>query len=204
MTAGTVSREHLAEHAHDPSRGQQVGVILLISADAAFVLSLAFTYFYLRGLNTENGWIPAGSHTLSPANGWIIAAVVVLSALAYRWGDLGIQAANQRRLMTGTALAMLLLLADLGLQIWRMTSMPFGAGTGSYASTVLVMAGAHVVHLLITALLGVAILNRARRGLISGNANWHVRLVGYWWYWVATSAVLIAFTTSFVASPHVG
>jgi hypothetical protein len=61
-----------------------------------------------------------------------------------------------------------------------------------------------VVHLLITAILGVAILNRARRGLISGNANWHVRLVGYWWYWVATSAVLIAFTTSFVASPHVG
>jgi len=204
VTAGAVHREHLTEHAHDPSRSQTAGVVLLIVADAVFVMSLVFTYFYLRGLNTDDGWIPAGSHTLSPASDWIIAAVVVLSALAYLWGERGIQAGDRGRLMIGTLLALVLLLADLGLQIWRLATLPFGAGTGSYASTVTVMAGAHLVHLLITAVLGVAIWNRARRGLFSRDSNGHVRLVGYWWAWVAMAAIVIAFTTSFVTSPHVG
>lgn len=197
MTTSTVEHEHLAAREHDPSSSQRAGVLLLILADAAFVLSLVFTYFYLRGLNTDGGWIPKGSGTLSPGDGWMIAGVVVVSALVYRWGELGIRTGDRGRLLTGTTAAMILLLADLGLQIWRMTSLPFSVGTGSYASTVVVMAGAHVLHLVITAVLGVAVWTRTRRGLFSADTSMHVRLVGYWWYWVAISAVIIAFSTSF-------
>jgi len=197
VSASTVEQAHPDGHAaHDPVPGQRLGVMLLILADAAFVLSLVFTYFYLRGLNTEGGWIPAGSHTLNPLNGWVIAGVMVLSALAYRWGELGVPAGDRRRVTAGVVLALLLVVVDLGLQLARLVTLPFGAGTGSYASTVIVMAGSHLVHLLITAVLGIAIWNRSRMGLFADNP-WQIRLVGYWWTWVAVSAVLLAIATSF-------
>jgi heme/copper-type cytochrome/quinol oxidase subunit 3 len=203
VTASTVQHAHPTEHPHDPVPGQRLGVILLIVADAAFVLSLMFTYFYLRGLNTDGGWIPKGSATIGAGSGWLIAGVVVASALVYRWGELGIRAGDQRRLVTGTTIALLLLLVDMGLQIGRLATLPFVTTTGSYASTVIAMAGSHLVHLLLTLFLGIAIFVRSRRGLFSADNHWHVRLVGYWWSWVTVSAVLLAFTTSFVASPHV-
>jgi heme/copper-type cytochrome/quinol oxidase subunit 3 len=204
VSASTLPYAHPTEHAHDPVPGQRLGVILLIAGDAVFVLSLVFTYFYLRGLNTDGAWIPKGSATLGAGSGWVLAGVAVLSALAYRWGELGIRAGERGRLVAGTTLALVLVLADLGLLIGRLATMPFTTTTGSYASTVITMAGAYLVHLLITALLGVAIWNRARRGLFSADTNWHVRLVGYWWSWIAVTAVLLAVTTTFISSPHVG
>jgi hypothetical protein len=75
--------------------------------------------------------------------------------------------------------------------------MHLSVGQDSYASCVMVLAGAHVFHLLITLMLGVAIFNRARRGMAADGSRWHARVVGYWWYWVAVSAVLVALTTTF-------
>lgn len=204
MSATTSARPaRPAEHAHDPGPAQQLGVILLIVADAAFVLSLVFTYFYLRGLNTSGNWIPKGSRTLGIADGWVIAGVMVVSLLAYRWGELGIRAGERGRLVVGTALALAALLADLGLQVRQLGSLPFHMTTGSYASTVMTLAGYHLVHLALTLLLGIGIWNRARLNLFSAQSHWHVRVVGYWWMWVTASAVLSAVCTSFVASPHV-
>jgi heme/copper-type cytochrome/quinol oxidase subunit 3 len=77
-----------------------------------------------------------------------------------------------------------------------MVTMNLSVGQDSYASCIMVMSGAHVFHLLITLMLGVAILIRARRGLLTGD-GWHARVVSYWWYWVAVSAVLAALTTTF-------
>ncbi len=198
MSAEAIEHAHGAEGGEALAIGlrQQVGILLLIIADAAFVASLMFTYFYLRGLNTDGGWIPRGSPTLSIPEAWLIALVIVASAAAYRWGQRGIWRGDVRRLMTGTTLAMTLLLADLALQIYRLATLPFVTTTGSYASVVITMAGAHVVHLLITAVLGVGIWIRARKGLFTEQSHWHVRLVGYWWTWVAVSAILFAATTS--------
>jgi heme/copper-type cytochrome/quinol oxidase subunit 3 len=203
VSASTLPQAYPAEVAPDPSPGQRLGVIMLIVADAVFVLSLVFAYFYLRGLNTEGAWISKGSATLWAGSGWVLAGVMVLSALAYRWGELGIRAGERGRLVAGTMLALVLVLAAVGLVIGRLATMPFTTTAGSYASSVITMAGAYLVHLLLTAFVGIAILNRGRRGLFSSDANWHVRLAGYWWYWVTASAVILAVTTSFVASPHI-
>ncbi|MGO9162891.1 MAG: cytochrome c oxidase subunit 3 [Streptosporangiaceae bacterium] len=202
MSASTVSAAHPAEHTHDVGRTQQVGVILLILGDVAFFLSLVFTYFYLRGLNTDGNWVPRGSATIGPASGWIVAGIMVLAAVAYWWGEQGIRAGDTRRLNLGVTLAMILVLADFAVQADRLATLPFTTQTGSYASTVITMFGSHLVHLLITLFLGIAIWNRNRRGMFSAERNWHVRVTGYWFYWVALSAVLLALTTSFVTSPH--
>lgn len=194
-------------HVEDPEvvgDRQKLGVILLIVGDVAFVLSLVFTYLYLRGLNTENAWIPADFtwHVAGAGFGWAIAAVVWLSWAAYRWAESG--AAQSGRLRFGLLLATLLLVVDLVLQVWQMVSVGFRADDGAYASAWMALCGYHAFHLLLTIFIGTGIWNRARLGKLATDV-WHVRLVGYWWTWVAVSAVITAATTSFTAAgQHLG
>jgi heme/copper-type cytochrome/quinol oxidase subunit 3 len=200
--------------AHDPASGhhdspdevgrrQKLGVILLIVADVAFVLSLVFSYLYLHGLNTEDGWIPADRpHTMSVSFGWIIAAVVVVSWICYRWGERGARNGKVGRIVPASFLATALILVDLVLQVYQMLGATMRVADGSYASAWMALSGYHAFHLVLTMFLGLAVWNRARLGLFATN-QWHVKLVGYWWIWVAVSAILTAATTSLVASPHV-
>jgi heme/copper-type cytochrome/quinol oxidase subunit 3 len=182
---------------HDVARSQRLAVILLILADASFVFGLLFTYFYLRGLNTDQNWVASGTVTVSPLWNWLIAAIVVVSALVYQWGEQRGREGNRSALVNATTLALLLLVADLAVQVWRLVVFPVSVDVDSYASITMVMGGAHVFHLLITLFVGLAVWFRARRGLTDGVAGNHATLVGYWWAWVAGSAVLIALATTF-------
>jgi len=197
VTTSSVEHDH-AEHTHDVARSQRLGVLLLILADAAFVFGLLFTYFYLRGLNTNGGWIGPGDATVSPLWNWLIAAVVVASALVYQWGEHRGRAGNRSALASATSLALVLVAVDLGLQIWRILVSPGTVGDDAYNSIMVTMGAAHVFHLVLTAFAGLAIWFRTRRGLTSGVEGKHAALVGYWWTWVAASAVVIALATSFV------
>lgn len=181
----------------------RMGVILIIVADAAFVTSLVFTYFYLRGLNTEGGWLPKGSPTASIWVSWAIAGGLVLSAALYRWGQVGQIAGKPGRLIAGAGLAVAVVLADSVGQIIQLATFPFRVDSGSYASSVFVLAGANLFHLLITLFVGFGLWNRARLGKYSTPGSWQVRVVGMWWSWIAAAAVISAFTTSFIASPHI-
>jgi heme/copper-type cytochrome/quinol oxidase subunit 3 len=196
-------------HAEAPSvlfRRQRLGVLLLILADVAFTLSLVFTYLYLRGLNTEDGWIPAdGGTTAGIGAGWVIAAVMVVSLVAYMWGERGVANGHPSRLMVGSLLALALVLVDLALQVYQLATLPMhsfqGAYQGSYQSAFVALAGYHVVHLLLTLFIGLALWNRARVGLYSGDNHFQVRLVGYWWRWVTVAALITALTLSFTTAP---
>jgi heme/copper-type cytochrome/quinol oxidase subunit 3 len=178
------------------------GVILLIVADVAFVGSLVFSYFYLRGLNTEGNWLAPKTSIAPIWVGWVIAAILVVSALAYRWGQLGIHAGNSGRLVTGTAVAVVLLVGDVVVQIIQLATLPFGVNASSYSSSVYVLGGANVFHLLLTLFIGVGLFNRARMGKYASDNDWQVRLVGIWWNWIAGAAIITAIATSFVASPN--
>ena len=203
MTAATVTHESV--HPEDLFRTQRLGVLLVIAADVAFVLSLMFTYFYLRGLNTNDGWIPKHyPATASIGFSWLIAGVMVLATLAFLWGQGGAMAGDNGRLVTGALGALALVLVDLGLQIYQLATLPFKTTTGGYSSAFIALALANVLHLLLTLFIGLAAWNRARVGRYSGDGHLQVRLVGYWYTWVAIAALLTAFTTSFVASPHGG
>lgn len=180
----------------------RTGVRLLIVADAAFVAALVFTYFYLRGLDTEGGWLPPGSPTAGIWVGWALAGGLVLSAGLYRWAQDGSLAGKPKRLVIGAGLAVLVVAADTVGQIIQLATFPFKVESGSYASTLYVIAGASLFHLLLTLFLGIGLWNRARLGRYSALDNWQVRVVGVWWSWIALAAVITAFTTSFIASPH--
>jgi heme/copper-type cytochrome/quinol oxidase subunit 3 len=112
-------------------------------------------------------------------------------------------AGRSSRLVVGAAIAVVLVVADTVGQIIQLATFPFRVDSGSYASSVFTLAGANLFHLLITLFVGVGLLNRARLGKYTLASHWQVRVVGIWWTWIAGAAILSAFTTSFIASPHV-
>ncbi len=174
-------------------RMNKLGVILLIVGDGTFVLSLVFTYLYLRGLDTEHQWLAKGQPgSVSLAFTWVIAAVAIVSLVAYRWGEGG---RDRARLNLGVGAAVLVAVVDMVLQIVQMITAGFTPRDGAYQSAWMALSGYHVVHLLITLFIGIAVLNRSRLGRFDTN-RWQVRLVGYWWTWMAVTAVIIAATTS--------
>jgi heme/copper-type cytochrome/quinol oxidase subunit 3 len=203
MTAVTVGNPvpHL-EETDTVGRRWRTGVILLIVADVAFVGSLVFSYFYLRGLNTEGAWLAKGQSIAPIWVGWVIAAILVLSAASYRWGQAGLHTGKESRLGLGVALAVLLAIADLVAQVVQLASLSFGAGHSSYSSSIWVLGGANIFHLLLTLFLGIGLWNRARLHKYSPSNDWQVQIIGIWWTWIAIAAVVTALTTSFVASPN--
>jgi heme/copper-type cytochrome/quinol oxidase subunit 3 len=200
VTAGHPLPHH--ESVDTVGRRWRTGVVLLMVADVAFVASLVFTYFYLRGLNTQGAWFPKGASVAPIWVGWAIAAALVASAATYRWGEIGMRAGNDSRLIAGAGVAVLLVLADAVAQVAQLVTFSFGLADGSYASSVYVLAGANLFHLLFTLFLGVGLWNRARLHKYSVDNDWQVRIIGIWWSWIAVASVIGAITTSFVASPN--
>ena len=205
MTSVTVGAPHA--HVEDPDtvgRRWRVGVLLLILADAAFVGALVFSYFYLRGLNTEQAWLADGQDTAVIWVGWAIAAGAVLSALVFRWARDGIRAGDESRFVAGTLVALVVVLADAIGQVVQIASFPFGVDASAYSSSMYVLAGANLFHLVVTSFIGLAMWNRGRQHIYTQSSHWQVELVWLWWGWIAIAATIGAFATSFIASPNIG
>lgn len=204
MTSVTIGRpEHQPEDVDVIGRRWRTGVLLLILADAAFVAALVFSYFYLRGLNTEKAWLAKGQATAAIWVGWAVAAGAVLSVVIYRWAQTRLSAGNTRRFVTGALLATLVLVADAAGQVVQLVAFPFSVSASAYSSAAYTLAGANLFHLLLTIFIGLAMWNRGRLGLYSGADSWQPKVVALWWTWIAAAAVLGAFATSFIASPNV-
>jgi heme/copper-type cytochrome/quinol oxidase subunit 3 len=196
-----------APPSHEPAevvgRRQRLGLVLLIAADATFFLSMMFTWFYLRGLNTEKAWIPAGGRTVSSGLGWLMAGILVAGWLAVRWGEHEIKRGNGGRLVLSSSLTLHLLMVAIGLQIYQLKILPFTVDVGAYASSVFLFSYSALFHIILTGFITLALWNRARIGLFTAENHWHVTLIGYWWLWIAVSGVLTAVTMTFTTSPNV-
>ncbi len=167
-------------------------VTLFLVSDVTFVVALFFSYLYLRELNVNHMWLPASVHPPAVYQNVVLAVLVIASAAAWRFGDLGIRKGNQGRLKAGIGLALVLWLVEMAVQAWQFASIDFGPGAGAFASAFYALAGYHMFHLVFGLLIGVAILNRAVRGRYSADDFTQVQVVGYFWYWVAIMATAMA------------
>lgn len=203
-----VATSHHHESAEVVAGRQLVGVWLFIAGDAIILISLLFTYLYLRGLNTLHQWMPHGVYGASTLSAWIIVAVVAASAWAIWASDKSTSAG--RSALPGALLAGLLAVVGIVLSAVAIADVPHrviaSSGVrvvaGSYASSLLAIDVSNLVHLLLLVFLGLAVVARARKGLISQASPTHLRLIRIFWVWVAVSVGLAAIvTTVFVASP---
>ena len=202
-TESLVNKEALApEEPEDFGERWRVGALLLIVADASFVVALSFAFLYLRGINTQSSFHPGGTGVASLWWPWAVTAVMVAAYLAYRAG-LEAHEPGRRHFLNGGVAAVAAMAVALVLSIVQMYRFPFHVSDNAYSSAVWVLAAANVFHLLITLFLGLGIVIRVHRRVTHGARDWHVRIVGIWFAWVCAAALLGALTVT-VANGTVG
>jgi heme/copper-type cytochrome/quinol oxidase subunit 3 len=202
-TESLVNKEAFAEEEpQEFGERWQVGALLLIVADAAFVVALSFSYLYLRALDTQHSFHPGGTGVASLWWPWVVAAVMVASALIYRTG-LRAHEPGRRHFVGGAGLAVAGMTVALVLTIVQMYQFPFTVSDNAYSAAVWVLAASTVFHLVITVFLGLGITVRVQRRRTRGARDWHVRIVGIWYAWVCIAAVIGAATLT-VANGTVG
>jgi heme/copper-type cytochrome/quinol oxidase subunit 3 len=201
----TLEHEHEQEHSAEShhlapaliAHQQRRAVLFFILADAVFFACLLFTYFYLRSLDVNGGWLPKDANTAASWQVWLITGLTLVSALAYRGAEMGIRAGHRQRFQTGALLGLVLVIGCVGLVIYQAMTWPILVSDGGYASIFIVMTYTQLVHLVILMIVAIGIWNRGLQGKLDGTFN-HATVVGYFWYWVAATAVLGALTTFFV------
>jgi heme/copper-type cytochrome/quinol oxidase subunit 3 len=180
-------------------RRERLGVRLLIVADGAFVFGMIFSYFYLRNLNANNGWLPKGAHYFHASTGWLAISPLIIAAIVHRTAE--------RRRESFNLLSLVTLIALLigGYYQWRQIAhMPFIIHDdlefeGSYASMWLLIAGANLFHYIIGSFVALGLVLRARRAHVNPILEtWRLRIAGSWFTWIAISGIAAAITTSFV------
>ena len=199
-----MSVETHAHHEHPDVVGSRnrLGVILLLVADIAFALSMLFVYFYLRGQNVNDMWLPAATSEhpaimpLSSSPGWTVTAIVAFGLLAHFYGLKGARAANQTQLKLGSLVALVASVVAIVYQFNTISSAPFTFSDGAYVSCFYMFALLNFVHIMLTIFISLGNWNRARLGLYKSD-HWHVDIVRVWWVWMVVSSLLGAFALSY-------
>jgi heme/copper-type cytochrome/quinol oxidase subunit 3 len=110
------------------------GVRLAVGSLSFAFGCFAFSYFYLRSLNSHGMWHPAGFKGPQPWAGAVIMALVVVSAVLQDVGLTRIKAGNKRAWQASAVVALVLGLAGIGLQVWELLNLHFFPGSAGFAS----------------------------------------------------------------------
>ena len=77
-----------------------------------------------------------------------------------------------------------------------------GMSYTAYDSAMMAIIGSTIGHLAILAFLGIGLAIRSARGVISGDKWYQVRLVRYFWVWVAISSIVVTLITTTINTVH--
>lgn len=203
------------------ARRSRIGLWTLIVMDVSGTLALIVSYAYLWSLNVNNAWAPPGAR-LTPVQTnntipkrltgsfapewpfWAILGAIILATIAMWVGYRGLRRGHHGRMIAGSTIALLIVIVTLAAQWVQISTLPFKASDGAYASAVLLLLGANIAHLLLLLFLLLGIVNRARKRLISVAVPFQAQLMSYWMTWICIAFLLGAICTTFmVESPNV-
>jgi len=180
-------------------RRERLGVRLLIVADGAFVFGMIFSYFYLRNLDANGGWLPKGGHTFSASSGWMSVFPLIVAAIVHKLAQRDPSHQGSFSLITLAAY-----LYGGYYQFHQLANMPFidketGAFEGAYASCWTVFAGANMFHYILAGFIALGLVIRSRRATVDPVLeSWRIRTAASWFTWIAVSGIACAITTSFI------
>jgi heme/copper-type cytochrome/quinol oxidase subunit 3 len=171
-------------------RKLRFGMLFYIVTDVAFAIFLTAAYPFLRQLNTNAGWFPYHFQPdFSTSNAITIALVV--STVLFLGGLQALNAGNQQLFKWLITLAALVMLGSLYAQIQVLRNVPFAATDGSFASTYITLSYYHLYHLIIGSFLALGVMVRALHERYSADRSTGLRLIGYFWSWVAIYSVVL-------------
>ncbi len=122
----------------------RIAAQLWSSATVFFFFAFLFAYFYLRSLNSQGLWRPKHVDP-STTLGTLATGAIVLAAVLLRLALRDHRAENRRAWRQKGAVALVLLVAAIALQIAEWATQGFGPTDGGYASVYLGWTGVQVL-----------------------------------------------------------
>ena len=185
------------------ARRNRLGIWLVIVSDAAGVVALLIAYSYLWSLNVNNGWAPPKDAFADPLPFWLITAGAAASVLVLWWGVRSLRSGAPGRMVLAAGLAAVLMLVTFVGQIVQLSTFPFDASDGAYASATFWLCIGAAFHLSLVLTLLIAVWGRTRAGLISTANPSHAHLVAMYATWAAIAIFLGAlFATTMTTTPN--
>ncbi len=167
-----------------------IGMVMYIATDVLLGLMFIITYIWLRQYNTNNLWFPKG--VVAPPSTELLwpAIALAVSSGAYALAQVTIRYNSQVLFCLSLLVAFLIMVGTLVWQFMDMTNLPITQADGSFASSYLLLSGYGLVHLAIATILGFAVTVRAFRGYYTAESHVGVDVIGVWWHWVVTFAII--------------
>jgi cytochrome c oxidase subunit 3 len=182
------------EHFHTPvvRHGLRVGMGLFIASEVMFFVAF-FWAFFNSGLLINPGvtvWPPANIH---PMQTWGIpflnTLVLLSSGLAVNWAHHSLRHGNRQGLIQGLAVASLLGILFLSLQMHEYGEAAFGLKQGVYPTVFYLATGFHGFHVTVGTIFLIVNLVRAIKGDFT--VEQHVGFEAAAWYWHFVDVVWI-------------
>ena len=143
---------------------------------------------------------------------WLITAVTVVTAGIIWQGERTLRATkNAKAFSSAAGLATIVTLVAIVLTVIQLRSIPEifvatndsqGMAYTAYDSAFLALVGSGLVHLVILAFLGLGLVIRTSRGLITSENWYQARLIRMFWVWIAISSVIVAAVTTTINTVH--
>ncbi len=175
------------------------GIWTVIATEAALFSYLLFAYFYL-GAQGPPGWLLEPHPSLKYAVPGTV--VVLLSALLTWWGVQAILGDRRLQAVIAFAVAWLLGIGSVWLQILDWKAKPFHLGTSSYSSIYYVTTGFDVLHVLVGLVIFFFLILWTALGYFSARRSLVVTVSALYWYFLTVTWLAIFVT--FYVSPYLG
>ncbi len=179
---------------------------------------------YKGSLHTYQYWDNAASNgtlknptlihvgTVSSGMQWLVCALTVVSAAVIWYGEKGLRTNKNAKSFSSLAI-LATVIALIGIvfsavllhglpQIFVAINDSLTMSYTTYDSAMLAILSSTIFHLAVLAFLGLGLAIRAARGVVSGDRWYQVRLVRFFWVWVAISSVVATLITTTITSVH--
>ena len=140
------SEEEAAFYHEAALNASWTGTRLAVAALSFGFGAMIFAFFYLRSINSHGLWYPAGFAGPKQWTGAVIMALIVVSALVQTAALQRIKAGHRGAWLGGAAVALVLGLSAVGLQVWQLLNLSFQPGANGFAS---VFTGATPIYLVV-------------------------------------------------------
>jgi heme/copper-type cytochrome/quinol oxidase subunit 3 len=194
----TVTRDQLPTELSGERSTGWWGMVILIANEATLFSSLIASYFYLRFNSPvwplDNIKRP---ELILPA----IASVILLSSSVFmQIGEAGIRRGSQGRLKFGFAVAFILAVIFLSIQLFEYSRSEFTPTTNVYGSLFFAITGIHGMHVIGGLLLNAVIQVRTYLGHFNANRMQGVENATLYWHFV--DVVWVVVFLSLYISPY--
>ena len=174
--------------------GLRYGMAMFIASEVMFFVAFFWAYFHFAlfpehlaaGKYAVDTWPPPGIHTFDPWHlPFLNTMILLLSGCTVTWAHHSLIEGNQRDLVRGLALTVLLGISFTCVQAYEYSSAPFKFTDGPFPSTFFMATGFHGFHVIVGTIFLTVCLFRAMKGHFQpGQPHFGFEAAAWYWHFV--------------------